>query len=77
VAERLRQVADEAEAERAKSLVTDKVTTAIKNSLKGQIEASGLFSKKHGLIHLRNGMFNLYNDPPVLEPLTPDDFSRN
>jgi P4 family phage/plasmid primase-like protien len=57
--------------------VTDQFTTSLQNMLKGQVEKRGVFKKQRGLLHVRNGVLDLNQTPPVLLPFCSDFFSRN
>ncbi len=57
--------------------ITDSLTSALVNVLKGQVEQSGVFEKLPRIIHLRNGMLDLKENPPRLMPFDPGYHSRN
>ncbi|HEY0549876.1 MAG TPA: phage/plasmid primase, P4 family [Verrucomicrobiae bacterium] len=56
---------------------TDGFTTALKNMLKGEIEKKAVFKKQRGLVHVKNGVLDLNEQPPVLHAFVPEDYSRN
>lgn len=57
--------------------ITDNLTTALVNVLKGQVEQTEVFGKLARVLHLKNGMLDLKENPPRLLPFSPSYHSRN
>ena len=57
--------------------ITDSLTTALVSVLKGQVEQTEVFEKLPRVLHLKNGMLDLKQNPPALLPFAASYHSRN